>query len=353
MSKASLYCRGISASDCIAQIDMLDFTIVAYLIRTSDFADLEEPCAGLLQVSSTNTVFHTLRWQAVWWQQFHHGAELLLLSVYRDTDLVGIAPLMRQGERISFIGDSNLCDYLDLIVARGQESAVAAALLEHLDSLQWKILDLPCLLPRSPVISHLAPLARERGNRAEVTQMDTCPQVELPPTWEEYLAGLRAKERHELRRKLRRLDQAGMADCYAIADKGRLDQGVEDFIRLFRASRKDKAQFMTPEMASFFRSLAHSMAEAGYLRLYFLELDGVRVATAMCFDYGDVLYLYNSGYDPRYAFLSVSLLLKALCLRDAIEGKKRCFDFLRGAEPYKYRLGGRDMPVYRCLVRRP
>ena len=109
---------------------------------------------------------------------------------------------------------------------------------------------------------------------------------------------------------------------------------------------------MTEEMAHFFRQIAASAAEMGHLKLYFLEIEGVRTSTALCFDYGDEFSLYNSGYDPAYASLSVGLLLKAFCLKEAIAAGKKRFDFLRGSEPYKYDLGGQDLPIYRCLVRK-
>ena len=94
------------------------------------------------------------------------------------------------------------------------------------------------------------------------------------------------------------------------------------------------------------------MAEIGLLRFGILELNTVPTAIVMCFDYHDCVYLYNSGYDPAYSWLSVGLLLKAFCIKEAIALGKRRFDFLRGAEPYKYDLGGKDLPVYMCLVQR-
>jgi len=83
-----------------------------------------------------------------------------------------------------------------------------------------------------------------------------------------------------------------------------------------------------------------------------LELEGKRVAALFCFEDDEELLLYNSGYDPQYAHLSVGLLSKATCLRGAIEAGKQRFDFLRGCEPYKYDLGGKDLPVYRCLIKK-
>mgnify|MGYP001465757665 CR=1 FL=1 len=86
------------------------------------------------------------------------------------------------------------------------------------------------------------------------------------------------------------------------------------------------------------------------------ELEGSRalqyIAAAMCFDYGNVRLLYNSGYDPDYSSLSIGLLLKALCLKEAIEEGMAYFDFLRGMEPYKYHFGASDVRLYHLTVRR-
>ena len=45
-------------------------------------------------------------------------------------------------------------------------------------------------------------------------------------------------------------------------------------------------------------------------------------------------------------------MLNALCIKDAIERGMTYFDFLRGPEPYKYHLGGRDIGLHRLIVRR-
>jgi CelD/BcsL family acetyltransferase involved in cellulose biosynthesis len=46
----------------------------------------------------------------------------------------------------------------------------------------------------------------------------------------------------------------------------------------------------------------------------------------------------------------VGLLCKVLCIKESIqEGKKR-FDFLKGAETYKYHLGGGEVPLYSCQI---
>jgi CelD/BcsL family acetyltransferase involved in cellulose biosynthesis len=103
-------------------------------------------------------------------------------------------------------------------------------------------------------------------------------------------------------------------------------------------------------MAAFFRSLAEAMAEMQILKLFFLDLDGMPAAAVMCFHYDSTMYLYNNGYDNRYHSLSVGLLSKVLNIKESIHRGVKRYDFLKGDEAYKSRLGGRPVPLYRCQV---
>jgi CelD/BcsL family acetyltransferase involved in cellulose biosynthesis len=164
------------------------------------------------------------------------------------------------------------------------------------------------------------------------------------------LALLNSKQRHEVRRKLRRLGESGVVE-YGFSGDNDIGSGVMDtFLRMFTASRQDKAAFLTDRMESFFRLLADAMAGLGLLKLGVLEMDGTPTASIMCFEYDGCLYLYNSGYDPAYNELSAGLLSKVLAIKDGIERGLKRFDFLKGAETYKYHLGGREVPLYRCDI---
>ena len=126
---------------------------------------------------------------------------------------------------------------------------------------------------------------------------------------------------------------------------------MRTFFALFEQAKQNKAAFMTEGMASFFNSLGEAMAEANILKIYILELDAIPAAAAMCFDYNSTIYLYNSGYDRRFSSLSAGLLCKVLSIKDSIQGGKKKYDFLKGDEVYKHRLGGKKIPLYRCQIR--
>jgi CelD/BcsL family acetyltransferase involved in cellulose biosynthesis len=286
----------------------------------------------------------------VWWQEFGADSSLFLHSVRQGDDLIGIAPLLVNDESALFIGSPNVCDYLDFVVTPGREQDFFDSLLDNLDQQGITRLDLRTLRPDSTVKNYLGDAARDRGCEVSFQPDGVSFELDLPSTWEEYLQKLKGKHRHEARRKLRRLHEAADINYRVIDEIDEVKGIMGTFLELFRESREDKTVFMTTRMESFFNSLALAMAEIKVLRLCILELDAQPAATVLCFDYNGTLYLYNSGYDPRFSSLSVGLLCKILNIKDSIQRGINRYDFLKGEETYKYRLGGQEVPLSRCEI---
>lgn len=222
------------------------------------------------------------------------------------------------------------------------------------DAPAWDILDL-CNLPEvSNTYSTFAETLRARGVDVEVFQEDVAPQFALPRHYATYLQEqVDKKQRHEIRRKQRRAEREADTEFFMVGDAHCLEAEVDDFIALQRASRDDKADFMTPEMRRFFNAIARVMYDAGLLRLFFLTIDGDKAATLFAFEYEGSLLLYNSGYDPDvHAQLSPGWVLLAYVIQYAIAVGCHTFDFMQGDEEYKYRFGSHDDKVMRMLVRR-
>ena len=302
---------------------------------------------------------HSLKWECLfvlpqwlqaWWTEFGNGARLNIVSIRRHGEIVGLAPLQIKGNRASFIGGTNVCDYLDFIVAAGREQVFFNALLDHLGQQGITQLDLGLLRPDSTVHTGLANLAENRGCKVISGNEDISLELELPATWENYLSMLKGKQRHEVKRKFRRLHEAGHTNFRIVEDPNEISDQLPTFLNLFKLSSDEKAYFMTDQMVGFFQAMAMAMAETSILKLYILDLNTVPVAVSMCFDFNNTLHLYNSGFDPRYRALSVGLLCKVLTLKDAIEKGRQKYDFLKGAETYKYRLGAGEVPLSSCRI---
>ncbi|MEC9013940.1 MAG: GNAT family N-acetyltransferase, partial [Chloroflexota bacterium] len=267
-----------------------------------------------------------------------------------SNEISAIASLAKSGDTVSFIGSEDTFDYNDFLIRPGHEVGFYQALLDCMEEQKFGMLRLVSLRETSPTLQILPDLARKHGYTVEVKEEDVTSGIGLPSTWDEYLSLLNKKDRHELRRKIRRMDSQTDWKWYSLTEPTEVNERLGEFIKLMRQSRADKDEFMTPERERFFYNITQRMSELGLLQLYFLHMDGVTVATSLCFDYGGSRLLYNSGYDPEYAYYSVGLLLNAMCLKDAIEQGLTYFDFLRGPEPYKAHLGGQQRNLYQMVV---
>ncbi|MEZ4709718.1 MAG: GNAT family N-acetyltransferase [Caldilineaceae bacterium] len=347
----------------------------------SGFDALESEWNALLQRSVFNNFFLTHEWQTTWWEYL--GVGELWIVAFRSPDtneLVGIAPLYRTvtqtdaangapgKARLTLVGCIDVSDYLDLIIKRGWEAQVYATLCNWLYSAAapaWNILDLCNLPEESQTYRQFPALAQQAGCQVQVVQEDVAPQFVLPLRYEDYLQNqVDKKQRHEIRRKQRRAERESNMEFYVIGQpqpgrsaangqKWDLEAEMNDFIRLQRASRDDKADFMTPHMRTFFTNMAQRMLDAGRLRLCFLKMDGQKAATLFAFEYDNRFLLYNSGYDPDiFAHLSPGWVLLAYTIQYAIAAGNKLFDFMQGDEEYKFRFGSSEYKVMRVIVER-
>ena len=324
---------------------------MTYTVTRESFETLALQWEAKLSFCDTDSLFLAPMWQRLWWSAF--GKEdLLLLAFHQGETLLGIAPLIQKDGQVSLLGQKEFFDYMDFISPRDTREAFLSSFIDFMVSEGWHTLSVPSIPGWSPTLALLPEIARSRGLHVEIKDEDTAPGLKLPPTWDEYLSSLSKKDRHELRRKFRRLNESVQWRHYICSDISSLLLCAEDFFHLMRESREEKDRFLTQEREDFMLSAVERLTKENIARLYFLEVNGARVASAMCFDYKGTRFLYNSGFDPSLSHLSVGLLLKALCIKEAIEQKLVFFDFLRGNEPYKYHLGGLDRPIYELTVSR-
>jgi len=219
----------------------------------------------LLDTSATRVPFLTWHWQTTWWEHFGQPGALRLFVVEEGNgEPVGLLPLMRSGEgTLQFVGGVDVSDYLDLLARPGREEEVWKALLPALAEDEWERVDLHSLPAGSPTLTLLPPLARAQGFEVGVEREERCPLIDLPGDWETYLAGLGGKDRHELRRKLRRCAETYPGARASLATEAALPAALDAFFLLHRRSTAGKARFMNERMEAFFRTAASAFAGEG------------------------------------------------------------------------------------------
>lgn len=297
------------------------------------------------------SVFSTPEWNRVWWDEFGAGKELLVLLMQRAAEPVAVVPLytkLEDGRRIiRFNGGIDLTDYLGPICRSEDRGDVADSLVSWLMSeTGWAELDAHNMPVPFGFAEFLVERADNYGLEFVLEQEETSAVLSLPSTWEEYLSRLGSKERHELKRKQRRLAREHPDAVFRSATAETLEADLRTFIGIHRDTEGHKGHFMRREIATFFERMARTFMPPGWLRLDLLELSGRAVAATFGFEMDGTFYLYNSAFDPEAKRLSPGLLLVAHLIEDAIEEKGlRIFDFLRGPERYKYQLGAEALPL--------
>ncbi|MBN2239300.1 MAG: GNAT family N-acetyltransferase [Dehalococcoidales bacterium] len=315
--------------DCSVSTE--DFDSVAALYKNTDLSLKWDP------------LFVLPVWLETWWNSFGGDYQPAVYSVKEGDQIIGIAPLKAKDGELSFIGSSDVCDYLDFVIVPGKEQTFYTTFLEYLEQNEAKQLVLESVRPDSTVANYLSETALLRGCEVSLTPNEVSLDVDLPSTWDEFLGLLNSKQRHETRRKLRRLEESGKVNYYSVGSPAEVNRVMDIFLKMFVESREDKADFLTGQRETFFRTMAANMSEAGIFRFGVFELDEKPVAIVMYFDFKNGIYLYNSGFEAEYLSLSVGLMSKVLCVKESVESGKKVFDFLKGNEVYKYRLGGKEI----------
>ena len=166
-------------------------------------------------------------------------------------------------------------------------------------------------------------------------------RLQLPHSYETFLGLIGRKERHEIRRKRRRFEEEHGRPVL-VTSRGN-SEGFETFVGMHRSSSGAKGRFMTAEMKELFLSLA---GQDGWRVEVLSGEEYEPVAAAFVWGDADGFYLYNSAVD-RSSGGSPGIVLLSMLIERAIRDGCRVFDFLKGDEPYKFRLGAVARPLFK------
>jgi CelD/BcsL family acetyltransferase involved in cellulose biosynthesis len=315
--------------------------------------------------SASHVPFLRYEYLSGWWNtlgggEWKDGELFTVLARHENQKLIGVAPLfytqnLDDKPALMLLGSIEISDYLDFIVRLPDNRQFVEALFDLLASDQapaWQALDFYNLPETSPTLAVLQEAVEGRGWTYQQQQLQSCPYIPLPGDWETYLAGIDKKQRHEIRRKMRRAEEnMPPARWYIVEDEAALDGEIEDFFTLM-AQDPEKDRFLTQEMRAQMRDSIHAAFEAGWLQLAFMEVDGQKAAGYLNFDYAGHIWVYNSGLNFAFRELSPGWVLLGNLLKWANDHRRESFDFMRGDEDYKYRFGAVNRFIYRALINR-
>lgn len=280
----------------------------------SSFPDDLEPIAG-----STGPFPHRPFLETMWHHRDDRSSQLHI-----EASGSGAAAVVKSDNIVRFAGQSNLTDYHSPIGQDGPNSVAAA--LQRFPSTSFSLDSLP-IEAVEPIIGALEGV----DVHASVSKSETAAVLPLPATYDDWLASLTKKQRHEVRRKRRRFeDEFGTIEMVR-----NTRDAIDVFCAMHRLSAGEKGQFMTKPMEEFFADLLESAGAS----IHLLTCDGIARAAAFGFETDTGYFYYNSAYDPAAAMTSPGIVLFSTMIETEIKRGASVFDFLKGDEPYKFRHG--------------
>lgn len=342
------------------------------MLRTSILtaAELFDPALrgdweALVRASSSATPFQTPQWQEAWARHYLGRREIRAFEVREGDDLVALYALVKSTGpwrtiRPLGIGPS---DYLHPLTMDGYESAGGVIWVALREQEDCDLIDLHQIREDKPNpfgdrLGTLMPKGDEdpiamgdglvgfpgisrivvNGTPVQWSAQGTCLVLDLPKTYDDFLAMLGKSLRYDVRRLDKTLFTSGRA-VVKVAGHDDVERAMDILFDQHKRRWRKRWQpgAFTTRAQRFHREWAAQAIQQGWLRLGVLELDGQPIGAIYGMSLGDTTYFYQAGFDPEYSSVSPGTLLVAATVRQATEEGKTKFDFMRGDEGYKRR----------------
>ncbi|MGD0056944.1 MAG: GNAT family N-acetyltransferase, partial [Methanomassiliicoccales archaeon] len=299
-----------------------------------DFDLSERDWNEVLRTSGEDDVFLKVEWLSAWLEIFGKGKEILVMKVSDRDRIVGFAPFAISGRRfysskkVEFIGSgpSDRC----AILAENGRADVHAAVWEYITRREgWDTMDLKDIRQDCPTACNL----RRMFPNAEY-ESNVSPYVTIIGTYEEYVRGLKRKDRHSMQRCWRRLSEKHNVTFGLRKPKDANDDYYREFVRLGNARWEGsgtKSVLAFPDMVKFVGRVVTGLAREGIPTLHYLKEGDRIIAIGLGFEYLRRYLCFLSGFDPEFSTYSPGSLLLGKVLEMCYQKGIKEVDLLRGA----------------------
>lgn len=318
-----------------------------HVASTDEFAASREAWNALVRRMYYPTPFATWEWIYTWWENFRPQSSMLPILVHQGARLAAILPLFHASGRASrglwsaavtldYGGGEDLgADHLDIICATDEVEACGHAILAHLvtQHIDWDVI-------RVAMVADDGGLRRTFWCPTDNVGVDwnrrsLSPYVELPDSFDEFMARLPRKDRHTVRSQHRKAINEGAR--YVSFEGAERESGLKHLFVLHeeRASQKGIDSSFTNEATMRFHTALLQRMSHDELFLRGLCVGDEIIAGLYAFRIGSRTFLYQLGHAPAWAHLSPGVAIVTESIREAIELGCTEYNFLQGDEPYK------------------
>lgn len=312
-----------------------------------EFSGMKEAWDDLIARSKVDNVFLTYDWMGSYIRNCCNGDRLIILTVFDDDALVGIAPLMirRHGfkglsvKSICFIG-TTASDRMDFILDGPREKCVMS-IMDYLIGIgrDWDFLDFHEIAGSSGTLEAIEKWAKLRDLKSVSGPWERSFFIKLNGNAEFILKKVSKK----LNRKTKKLNKETRADLDFSRYMGNEAKESLFYEIRFIASRSwkgtgHKSVFLRHGIRDFHKDIFLEFANSGCLDISILRMGDTPIAYIYNFLYNGRLYNYSIEFDSRYSHISPGTMLMLWSIENAVSKGIKEIDFGRGEEGWKTRL---------------
>lgn len=312
-----------------------------------EFMAMKDAWSDLMSKSNADNLYLTHDWIDSYIRNCCNGDKLVMLTVFDDSVLIGIAPLMIR--KYSFMGITvkSVCfigtggsDRMDFIIGASKEKCILS-IMDYLMNISkdWDFLDFQEILGYSGTAETMEKWGNFRKLKFISTFRDKTFFINLNSD-ADFLLNKVSKKLDTKMRKLNKKVRGNLEFRRYMPNelKESFFSDIQFIAKRSWKAEKQKSIFLKEKVKDFHRELFSGFAKSGYLDVSILRLDNTPIAYIYNFLYNDRLYNYSIDFNNRYSHISPGSILMLWIIKDSVSRGVKEIDFGRGEEEWKKRL---------------
>jgi len=287
------------------------------------FRSLKDDWDRLMQTVDEANVFMSFSWLYSWYLAYGEDADIRIIVIrHEEGRLIAVAPLMivslhRFGwnyQCLNFLGDgTNETNHMNFILDRRYADETLKIILNEINAnLNWDILFLN-MFSKNPILKdNLQNFVRQNKYYFKNREIEYAECI-FPDTFQELIQTMQPRFRTKLRSTRKKINERYDVE-FGYHSSGDEAPPLDAFFEMHN-KRWEKigrnGTFMNDKRKQFYRFLSESFLEKGWLRFFYLKLDGKIVAEQYCFIYKNKMYLLQEGFDVDLEKLNVGNVLRS------------------------------------------
>jgi len=311
----------------------------------TEFNQLKEDWNKCTETNTNYKPFLCHDWFSLWFHHFLHDQKLYIIVLSSEKQLVAIAPFLITKETIKgmslrkmeLIGNvySPIRNFIFANISSQAKYHYCSAIFSFLQTKKkdWDLIDLSPLNTEDNLFNVLLEVVKNTPFKSSTYACFGNYYIsELDCSGDEYLENRPKKIQKDIKYQLRRLERTSNLEFKVIKGPDQIDSYMNQYYSLYAKSWQ-KEEGVGP---TFHRDLARILAAKNWLRLGFLILNGLPIATQYWVVCDKTAYIMKTVYDQNFAKFSPGKILTFLMTKHVIDKDNVTqLDYLHGDEPYK------------------